>query len=324
VRVVGALLAATLVVTACTGMPTSGGSPSPTGPLLRVGSGPESESLLLAGIVSDLLEAEGFRTFVDRFQDSQDARQALEVGDVDLLPGYTGQAWLEVLGRPNPSGDPRTSFARVRSADEANGIVWLRPAFEVEKGIDGPPANATFGMFVRGVPSVDADLRTMVQLATRLAQEPDAVVCVDKEFAQRPDGWTAVAVPYGIDRSREVTEASPDVAVASVAVGRCMVGLSTATDGRAWEAGLVLLEDPLGVFPAFVVSVQVRDTVLDTHPELDAALAPLLSQLTTRMLGTWNGRVVSGMPIEDVAAAAATSLRRSAGMEPAAVDASTG
>jgi hypothetical protein len=104
------------------------------------------------------------------FSDPRDARQALELGDVDLQPGYTGEAWLEVLGRPDPPGDPRESYLAVRDHDIDEDIVWLRPSFG--DGLDEPPANATFAFVVQGPPSVDADLRTLSQLAARLAWLP--------------------------------------------------------------------------------------------------------------------------------------------------------
>jgi osmoprotectant transport system substrate-binding protein len=305
------VVVAVAVAAACVATPEPAVSPTADGPVVRIGTGPEAESLLITDVVAGLLTAEGFRPQVVPLASGRAARQALEVGDVDVVPGYTGQAWLEVLGRANPPGDPASSFARVSASDQADGIRWLRPRFALESGIDGPPANATFGLFVRGIPSADADLRTITQLATRLANQPDARVCIDEEFAARPDGWEAVARAYSI--ANPVTPADPEVAVASVAAGECLVGLSTTTDGLAWHTGLQLLTDPQQVFPAFVVSVQVREEFLAAEPGLETALQPLVDQLSTRLLGTWNGQVVGGRPREIVVAEAVATLRDDAG-----------
>ena len=218
-----------------------------------------------------------------------------------------------MLGLPNPPGDPRTSYARVASVDGTNGVDWLRPEFELEKGVDGPPADATFGLFVRGIPSRTADLFTITQLATRLAEDPDALVCVDDDFAVRQDGWDALATAYSI-APRTLTRLGPTAALRGVATGSCLVGLGSATDGEAWAAGLRLLEDPLQVFPAFVVSVQLREEVAEANPDLVEAFAPLADELTTALLGTWNGQVVRGVSLEDVATAAARTLRQRAGL----------
>ena len=303
-----------LLATACTSIGSDPDDPTPAGPVVRIGSGPEAESDLLAGILAELAAGAGFQPRIVERADGAAARQALEVGDVDVLPGYTGQAWLDVLGLPDPPGDPRTSYARVAAVDASNDVRWLRPEFELEEGVDGPPADATFGLFVRGIPSRTADLSTITQLATRLAEDPEALVCVDADFAVREDGWDALASAYSI-ASRTLTPLGPTAALRGVATGSCLVGLGAATDGEAWAAGLRLLEDPLQVFPAFVVSVQVREEVAEAHPELVEAFAPLTDELTTALLGTWNGQVVRQVvPFEEVVASAVQTLRQRAGL----------
>jgi glycine betaine/choline ABC-type transport system substrate-binding protein len=306
-------LALLLLAVACTPVATEPAEPTPTGAVVRIGSGPEPEADLLAMILYELAASAGYEPRVVERAGGGAARQALEVGDVDVLPGYTGQAWLEVLGQPNPPGDPRTSYARVASVDGANGIEWLRPEFELEAGVDGPPADATFGLFVRGFPARTADLVTITQLATRLAEDPDAQVCVDEDFAVRPDGWEALASAYSI-APRVLRTARPTEALRGVATGDCLVGLGAATAGEAWAAGLRLLEDPLQVFPAFVVSVQLRDEVAEAESGLVEAFEPLADELTTALLGTWNGQVVRGVPVDEVAAEAARTLRQRAGL----------
>lgn len=301
-----------LLAVACTPMGAEPAEPTPTGPLVRIGSGPEAEADLLAEVLFQLAAAAGFEPRIVERADGAAARQALEVGDVDVLPGYTGQAWLEVLGLPNPPGDPRTSYARVASVDGSNDVRWLRPEFELEDGVEGPPADATFGLFVRGFPAASANLFTITQLATRLAEDPDARVCVDDEFAVRQDGWDALATAYSI-APRPLTRVGPTEALRLVAAGECLVGLGAATDGEAWAAGLRLLEDPLQVFPAFVVSVQVREEVVEDHPGLVTAFEPLAEELTTALLGTWNGQVTRGATTAEVAAQAARTLRERAG-----------
>lgn len=305
---VRAVVALVVVVglTACTvvAQPSPRLSPS-NGQTVDIGVGPELESVLLAATMAELLMAAGMNPKLHEFHDSSAVRQALEVGDVDVAVGYTGQAWLEELGRENPPGDPRTSLQRVRTADEPNGIVWLRPEFDLEAGVLGPPADATFALFV--TPETAQQAGTIAELATLLGELDEAVICVDPDFGERSDGWTALASRYSISE-RVLTEATPAEAIAGVASGECLVGLATATDGQAWAAGLVALDDTLEVFPSFVVSLQVREAAIDRVPGLLDALQPLASHLTTAMLGGWNARVIAGEPIDKVAADAAETL----------------
>lgn len=315
-RLLSLLVVAALGAAACSAPAAAPSEPAPsTVEPVRIGAAPQSESRLLATIVRHLLEDAGIPAAVSVKENARDARRALELGEalggVDVLPGYTGQTWLEYLDRPDPPGDPRTSYRRVRQIDADDGIVWLRPAFGSEQRIDRPPANATFAFFVRGTPSVNASIRTMSQLATRLGERPGSTLCIDEEFFRGPDGFGAVSRAYGID-DEDVRPfgVGPEDAVRGVAAGDCLAGLSTATDGDAWRAGLQPLRDDLDVFPAFVVAVQVTEDLLADRPEVEAAVRPLSRQLTTRLLGVWNARVAGRAPVEEVARDAATELSR--------------
>ncbi len=280
-------------------------------PPIRVASGPDAESNLLAHTVVALLDAEDIEAEVVPFADSRDARQALELGAVDVRLGYTGETWLESIGRADPPGDPRESFRVVRDHDAERSIVWLPP--RIVDGLDTPPANATFAFVVQGPPSIHADLQTMSQLASRLSAQPEALVCVDQQFAARPDGLSAVLSAYSVRSDRPFLAADPSEAVLGVSAGDCIAGLTTATDGRAWRAGLRPLVDDLEVFPAFVVTPQVRASALERHDRLRFGLSPLPGHLTVPMLGRWNARVVAGEPVERVATDAARQLLTAAG-----------
>ena len=278
---------------------------------LNIAAGPDAESVLLAHVMAVLLGRADLPAAVVTFTETTDARQAVSLGQVDMRIAYTGEAWLEALGRPNPPGDPRASYEAVREHHASEGITWLRPRFA--EGVDQPPANATFAFVMQGPPSVDADVRTMSQLAARLSELPEAAVCVDHEFGTRPDGLRAVLEAYSIRAERTFLGTNPEEAVLGVAAGDCIAGLTTATDGRAWQLGQRPLVDDLRVFPAFVPVPQVRDDALAEHPEIPTALRPLTAQLTTALLGRWNARVVAGEPVEEVAADAARVLSERAG-----------
>jgi osmoprotectant transport system substrate-binding protein len=308
------IAAAVILATACTGVDADAdadGGPETDEDPVRVGAGPDAETLLLAHVMAALLELSGLPADVVSFSDAGDARQALELGSVDLQPGYTGEAWLETLGRSDPPGEPQASFVAVRDHDEAEGIVWLRPKFG--DGLDEPPANATFAFVVQGPPSIDADLRTLSQLAARLSEQPDARVCVDQEFGTRPDGLRAVLAAYSVRSDREFLAAGPEEAVLGVVAGGCLAGLTTATDGAAWRAGLRPVVDDLRVFPAFVPLPQIREEALVDRPAIRVAVGPMAAELTTELLGSWNARLLDGEPVEVIAEEAAVELLMRAG-----------
>lgn len=312
-RVVGVVVVA-MVITSCEvvagSQPATTSATSTTAPVVRIGVGPEQESVLLGAVLAKLAAHADYSPRVVGMADGEALRQALEVGDVDVAPGYTGATWLEELGRENPPGDPRTSFQGVAAADESNGIAWLRPRFDLEAGMTGPPADATLALWV--APEVAVQAPSIAELGTLLGKGSGRDVCVDAEFGNRSDGWSALAQRYSI-ASVVLVEATPTEAIAGVASGQCLVGLSTLTDGAAWAEELVPLADPLKVFPAFVVSVQLREQAIERLPGLQTALQPLADHLTTAMLGSFNARVVTGEDVETVATDAVAQLLEPSG-----------
>jgi osmoprotectant transport system substrate-binding protein len=292
---------AALVAASC------GGPDGPEVAPLRVAAAEDGEGQLLAHVLVALLGDAEVDAEVRAYADARDGQQALELGAADVRAGYTGEAWLETLGRADPPGDPEASFAPVRVDAQRRGIVWLPPRFSDEP--EGPPANATFALAVAGPPSPDADLRTVSQLASRLSERADASVCVDREFGARSDGLRAVLDAYLVRADQPFLAASPEEAVRGVVAGDCLAGLTTASDGAAGAAGLQVLVDDLEVFPAFVPAVQVRAEVLEERPEVADVLDPFGQELTTSLLRTWNARILTGEPVEQVAAEAAAELR---------------
>lgn len=269
---------------------------------IRIGVGPEPEARLLGWVLRELLTAADIRARVQQFVTSGDARQAIEFGEVDVLPSYTGAVWLDEFGWPDPPGDPLASYRRVRRADARRGLVWLPPT----------GANATFGFVVAEPPRGTGALDDLDQLALWVNARPEATLCVDPAFAQRPDGLSALARLYGMSRpvlTRQVRAVDARAAVTAVDRGHCVAGLTTTTDGQARAADLRPLADHERAFPAFLVAAVVTADVADTRPPVLDALEPFGPALTTERLAEWNARVVRGEPVEKVAGDAASTLR---------------
>lgn len=321
------LLAIVLVVAACT---FPGRADESATESVLVGSGPESESTLVAHVFAALLAAQEIPAEVKSFDHRRDARQAIELGEVEVVPAYTGAVWLDELGWSDPPGDPRTSYERISRADAGRGLVWLPPT-----GV-----NATFTFVVRGVPATSASMEVLDDLALvvnqaaagqapRGEQEDDALddppppsearLCVDPAFASRADGLEAFARLYSLREevlTSQLVLTDPDETVQAVADGRCLGGLTTATDGVAWLQDLHPLRDDLKIFPAFVLAPVVREELESSRSEVVAALEPFGAAVTNQRLASWNGRVSLGEPVETVAAEVAQELLAEHGATP--------
>ena len=287
-------------------------------PALRVASGPEAEAQLLARTVGALLAEEGIAADPLALADGRSVRQAIELGDVDVAVVYSGEEWLTSLGRADPPADALEGLEVLAAADRPRGLVWLLPDQGAVGG--GVPADATFAFFVAGPPSVHADLRSLSELSLRLSEQPGLSLCVDTGFAQGSDGLPALLSTYSVRRDRPFIAADPVEAVRRVRDGDCVAGLSSATDGRAWGAGLRPLTDDLRFFPAFVPAPVVRAGALIEVPRIGAALRPLVDGLSTAVLGRANARVVAGEDPQVVAEELAAELVLRTSSAPALTD----
>lgn len=260
-----------------------------------IGVGSTTEQQVLAALTAVVLEEAGIASELrPELGDTVSVRRHALRGTVDLFWDYTGAAWALGLGQHNPPAEPVESYQRVREADLSRGLVWLTPT----------KVNATLALFVRGADlPTDSDATGMDWLAAVLSGG-EATLCVDDDFRRRPGGLRELALAYPMDLARlRVRSADEAEAIEGVASGRCFAGLATATSGDARLAGLVPVEDELGVFPAFVVAPVVREDTFEQIPALADALAAVSARLDTAALARLNAEAQAGAEPEALARA---------------------
>ena len=275
------------------------GSVDPTaldGASLNVGSKQFDEQLLLGQLTIQMLAAAGAEVTDDTdIQGSTATRQALLRGDIDVYYDYTGTAWTTYLGHPSSIQDPTEQYEAVAAEDRRkNGLVWGEPA-----AFDNRYAIAVTEEFAERT-----GVATLSDMSDLLAAHPDAAVCVEAEFASRPDGLPGLAAAYGF--------ALPDSTVTTVGAGgiyqqvdsgRCDFGEVFTTDGRVRIYGLALLVDDRGFFPPYNGAPVVRAEDPAGRAMLEV-LAPLTVTLTTEVMTELNTEVsVRGLRPERVARA---------------------
>lgn len=147
---------------------------------ITVGSKDFTEQLVLGEIVVQAFEAAGANV-ENRVNlgGTEVNRQALESGEIDAYVEYNGTGWTVHLGQEDPVDDPEQLTQMVAEMDrEQNGIVWLGRS----------PFNNTYG-FAVNQDYVDANgAPTLQDMADYLEANPDATVCMESEFPDRPDG----------------------------------------------------------------------------------------------------------------------------------------
>lgn len=147
---------------------------------ITVGSKDFTEQLVLGEMIAQAYEAAGANvTNQVNLGGTEVNRAALLSGDIDAYAEYNGTGWTVHLGQEDPATDPETLTEDVREMDlEENGIRWLGRS----------PFNNTYG-FAVNQDYVDAEgVPTLQDMADYIEANPDATVCMESEFPDRPDG----------------------------------------------------------------------------------------------------------------------------------------
>lgn len=256
-----------------------------------VGSKEFTEQLLLGEMTIEVLDSHGYETD-DKTEIGGTAivRQALEEGEIDVYWEYTGTAWFTHFGESEVI-DPADMETKVREMDAANGITWLEPA----------GFNNTYTLMIQKDDEGTIG-STLSDLASYVDANPDTVVCINEEFAVRPDGLPALTEAYGFN-FQNVQQMTTGLTYAALAEGDCDVAMGFATDGRIARLGLMNLEDDQGFFPAYYPAANVRTEILDAAPDVAGYLNCVAESLSTDTMTELNARVDSdGESVADVAA----------------------
>ena len=253
---------------------------------IAVGSKDFDEQLILGEMLVAAFEEAG--ATVDNKVDlggTSVARSALESGDIDIYMEYNGTGWAVHLGQEEvPSRDPEELTSLIKDMDlPENGIVWIgRSPFNNTYGFASSPAltEANGGAFT---------LTTMMEYTQA---NPDAIVCMESEFPNRPDGLILTENHSGItlpDSQQLILDGG--IIYTETASNNCDFGEVFQTDGRIPALGLTLVEDP-GVNILYNVSGTMGQDKYNEAPDaFDAIINAILAPLTTARMLEINGFV---------------------------------
>jgi osmoprotectant transport system substrate-binding protein len=146
----------------------------------------------------------------------------LESNEIDAYWEYNGTGWTVHLGQDDPSFDRVELTNDVCVGDlEENDIRWL--------GVS--PFNNTYGFATAGdsSPAAGLDLQGMAEYVN---ENPDATVCMETEYPNRPDGLVLFedATTHDPDDQTEILDIG--VIYDETATGNCTFGEIFTTDGR--------------------------------------------------------------------------------------------
>jgi osmoprotectant transport system permease protein len=247
-------------------------------PDVKVGSKDFTESIILAEIFAQELEARGLRV-ERRYELGGDlAHGALAAGEVDVYPEYTGTSLINILKHP-PSTDARAVYDRVRTDYAAR--------FDVEVG---PPLGFedTFAILVRSADARRLGLKTVSDAAQHA---PGWRAGFGQDFMSRADGYEGFARAYGLRFASRPREMDLSLSYRALAESQVDVIAGNSTDGMIDTLGLTQLEDDRHYFPPYEAVLLVRRDALERLPAAREVLQRLAGSISTEEMRRLNYEV---------------------------------
>jgi osmoprotectant transport system substrate-binding protein len=203
--------------------------------------------------------------------------QAIERGDIDIYPEYTGTALINLLGEP-VINDSQAAYDKVQKLyKEKKQIVWLEPF----------GFNNTYTLTMRS----DEAERLGITTISDLASKADTIMLgCTQEFLERADGQKGLEEKYGF-KFAAASGMDPGLTYAAVRDKKVSVIDGFATDGRIAAFNLKVLKDDKNFFPPYYAAPIIREDVLKKHPEIADALKRLAGKLDDKEMAKLNAKV---------------------------------
>jgi osmoprotectant transport system permease protein len=244
--------------------------PAAAAPPVRVGSKSFTESYILAELAAQAIERAGEAEVVRHLGlgGTGIAFRALEHGDVDVYPEYTGTLSRMILKDPG-----LTTIAALRRRLEASGLVISEPL-----GFDN-----TYALAVRRDMATRRGLRTL----SDLARHRDLRGAFSSGFVDREDGWPGLSRHYGLALA-DTRVMEHALTYQALVTGTVDVIDVFSTDGQLARLDLALLEDDRAFFPGYAAVLLARRAFVERFPkswaELQRRLVGHLDAPTMRRL----------------------------------------
>lgn len=245
---------------------------------VTVGSKDFTESVLLAEIVAQMLEASHIE--VDRRFDlgGNLSHSALVATQIDLYPEYTGTSFTQILHHP-PISDPRAVYDQVQSE--------YAKAFSVE--VSAPLGfDNTFAILVRGEDARRLNLNTISDVARNT---PQWRAGFGHDFVSRADGYPGFSRTYGLRFAEAPREMALDLTYTALASHKVDLIAGNSTDGRIAALDLFQLADDRHYFPPYEAVFLTRQDALTRVPALAEVLRKLGGSISTEEMRKLNYEV---------------------------------
>ena len=198
---------------------------------------------------------------------------AMESGEFDLYPEYTGTGWNMVLKHDGLYTEDLFSELEEEYSQRFH-MDWV--------GMYG--FNNTYGLVVRREIAQQYHLQTYSDLRSVAGS---LTFGAEYDFFEREDGYDALCETYGLNFGKTM---DLDIGLKYQAInqGQIDVMVIFTTDGQLSASDVVVLEDDKHFYPSYVCGNVVRQEVLEQYPELEAVLEKLSGLITDSDMAAMN------------------------------------
>jgi osmoprotectant transport system substrate-binding protein len=259
-------------------LPLAAAAACSKGPRLAAGSKNFTEQLILGEIAAQRAEARvGLRVARKlNLGGTLLAQQALESGQIDFYPEYTGTALLAILKEKASTGAAGV-LERVRTEYRRRwNLVWMEP-FGFQN---------TFAMAVRG-----EDARGIATLSEAALRERPWRLGAGYEFAGRADGLPGLLKTYPLRLAGPPVTMDLGLLYRALEQKQVDMVAANSTDGMLSVLDVKVLRDDRAYFPPYQAALIVRADSLARLPGLEAAFTALSGRIAEDVMRRLNHEV---------------------------------
>lgn len=248
---------------------------------IQIATKPMTEQYILGNMLKMIIEKEtNLKAEVTQGVGggTSNIQPAMEKGDFDIYPEYTGTAWNMVLKREGLYTEEL--FNQMENEyEEKYNMKWI--------GMYG--FNNTYGLVVRKEIADKYDLKTYSDLQ---AVAKELTFGAEYDFFEREDGYDALCKEYGLNFNKTM---DLDIGLKYQAINQGKIDVMNifTTDGQLTDSEVVVLKDDKSFYPSYLCGNVVRNEVLEAHPELKEVLNKFNGILTDSKMAELNYKVES-------------------------------
>jgi osmoprotectant transport system permease protein len=249
-----------------------------TRPRMVVGSKDFTESVLLAEIFAQMLEARGVEV-VRTFELAGNlAHESLVGGKIDCYPEYTGTSYMAILKHPLNT-EARTVYETVRRDYAEKFNVEVSPSLGFSNN---------FAILVRGDDARRFNLKT---ISDAVPYALNWRAGFGQDFMSRADGYPGFARMYNLRFASAPREMDLSLTYRALATHQVDLIAGNSTDGLIGALDLFQLEDDRHYFPPYEAVILIRRDTTARVPAATEVLSLLDGKLTTEEMRRLNYEV---------------------------------